>query len=184
MPSSTPQYVFSFFLFPDFLFFLFYILRQCLFYPRLILNLLYGHGWLCTPDPPMLGVQKFTIYLVIWWWGWNPGPCGYSTSTDKTELHSQAIQVYCLIEKGTGLLRCSQAQGKAADAGAPALVLFWHMSLLLCLRSCQWPSVSYIMHMYESVLIWDVAYLVLMCYKTSRQHGHWIYQGETDKLWV
>lgn len=44
------------------------------------------------------------------------------------------------------------------------------------------PSASVILHVCESVLVLEVAYLVLIWQETSRQCGQQVCQGETDEF--
>lgn len=44
------------------------------------------------------------------------------------------------------------------------------------------PSASVILHVCKSVLILEVAYLVLIWQKTSRQRGQQVCQGKTDEF--
>lgn len=52
----------------------------------------------------------------------------------------------------------------------------------LCLGVPNGPSASVILHVCESLLIWDVFYLVLISQKISRQCGQQVYQEKIDEF--
>lgn len=84
----------------------------------------------------------------------------------------------------TGVLAVKTRPGQCGHHPSSALpdCGLLHMSLPFGLGVSSGPCASVILHVYESLPILAVVYLVLIRQKTSREHGQQVCQDETDEF--